>query len=456
LRTVEILLSAALFAVLFPSEAMVWPLVVTGEVASHLLLGFIACAAWPLSVALLGFEASQRRRDFAEILPGLVGAGLACTVILAAAAFVLSAPVAPSRPLVFGACQFVALTLLRLVILGGLGEIRRRGRNFRNVVIVGSGPRAHEIQQSIATHPTWGLRIIGFVDDYEFLDDDLEPIDPLHKLADLPGLFRDNVIDEVIVAYPRSLLASLGPVVDACSLAGVPMTIPSDLFGDYMPPPRVSYLGSLAGLTFAPVHHSRFKLGVKRACDIVTAAVALALSSPIIAAAAVAIRATSRGPVFFHQTRCGLHGRPFQMIKLRTMVVDAEEQKQALAGYNECDGPVFKMKHDPRVTPVGRFLRRWSIDELPQIWNVLVGDMSIVGPRPPVPAEVALYETFERRRLSMRPGITCTWQVEGRNEIGFADWVKLDVEYIDGWSISRDIEIMLRTVPAVLSGRGAS
>jgi FlaA1/EpsC-like NDP-sugar epimerase len=240
LRTVEILLSAALFAVLFPSEAMVWPLVVTGEVASHLLLGFIACAAWPVSVALLGFEASQRRRDFAEILPGLVGAGLACTVILAAAAFVLSAPVAPSRPLVFGACQFVALTLLRLVILGGLGEIRRRGRNFRNVVIVGSGPRAHEIQQSIATHPTWGLRIIGFVDDYEFLDDDLEPIDPLHKLADLPGLFRDNVIDEVIVAYPRSLLASLGPVVDACSLAGVPMTIPSDLFGDYMPPPRVS------------------------------------------------------------------------------------------------------------------------------------------------------------------------------------------------------------------------
>jgi lipopolysaccharide/colanic/teichoic acid biosynthesis glycosyltransferase len=195
---------------------------------------------------------------------------------------------------------------------------------------------------------------------------------------------------------------------------------------------------------------------VKRACDIVTAAVALALSSPIIAAAAVAIRATSRGPVFFHQTRCGLHGRPFQMIKLRTMVVDAEEQKQALAGDNECDGPVFKMKHDPRVTPVGRFLRRWSIDELPQIWNVLVGDMSIVGPRPPVPAEVALYETFERRRLSMRPGITCTWQVEGRNEIGFADWVKLDVEYIDGWSISRDIEIMLRTVPAVLSGRGAS
>jgi exopolysaccharide biosynthesis polyprenyl glycosylphosphotransferase len=456
LRAVEVLLSAALFAVLFPFGPAAWPPVVDAEAASHLLLGLIACAAWPVSVAVLGFDASQRRETVAAILPRLAGAGLACTMALAATAFVLSAPVPPTRLFAFGACQFVALTLLRLVILGGLGEVRRHGRNIRNVVIVGSGPRAHEIRNSIAAHPTWGLRIIAFVDDYEFLDDGRGPIDPLHKIADLPGLFRDNVIDEVIVAFPRSLFASLVPVVDICSQAGVPMTIPSDLFGDYLPPPRVSHMGSLSGLTFAPVHHNRLHLGVKRACDVITAIVALVLSSPIIAVAAVAIRATSRGPVFFRQTRCGLHGRPFSMTKLRTMVVGAEEQQQALAAYNECDGPIFKMKNDPRVTRVGRFLRRWSIDELPQIWNVLLGEMSIVGPRPPVPAEVARYENFERRRLSMRPGITCTWQIQGRNEIGFADWVKLDVEYIDSWSISRDFEIMLRTVPAVLTGRGAS
>jgi len=144
------------------------------------------------------------------------------------------------------------------------------------------------------------------------------------------------------------------------------------------------------------------------------------------------------------------------MLKLRTMSVDAEQRKEELAALNEMDGPVFKMQDDPRVTPVGRVLRRWSIDELPQLWNVLKGDMSLVGPRPPIPDEVRQYATSERRRLSMRPGITCLWQVNGRNAIGFADWVKLDVEYIDNWSLSLDLEILAKTVPAVLNKTGAS
>jgi lipopolysaccharide/colanic/teichoic acid biosynthesis glycosyltransferase len=157
----------------------------------------------------------------------------------------------------------------------------------------------------------------------------------------------------------------------------------------------------------------------------------------------------------FRQVRCGLYGRPFEMLKLRTMVQDAEARRAELLELNEMDGPVFKMKYDPRITPVGRLLRRFSIDELPQLWNVLRGDMSLVGPRPPIPSEVNCYATTDRRRLSMRPGITCLWQVSGRNDIGFDQWVKLDLAYIDSWSLGLDLRVLVKTIPAVFKGTGA-
>jgi lipopolysaccharide/colanic/teichoic acid biosynthesis glycosyltransferase len=171
---------------------------------------------------------------------------------------------------------------------------------------------------------------------------------------------------------------------------------------------------------------------------------------------AIAIKLTSKGPVFFRQGRVGLHGRPFNMFKFRTMVANAEALKEQLLARNEQTGPVFKMKNDPRVTPIGRFLRKHSIDELPQLINVLRGDMSIVGPRPPVPQEVARYQAWQRRRLSVRPGLTCIWQVSGRNQITFQDWMYLDMRYIDHWSITDDLNLILRTLPIVLTGRGAS
>jgi lipopolysaccharide/colanic/teichoic acid biosynthesis glycosyltransferase len=180
----------------------------------------------------------------------------------------------------------------------------------------------------------------------------------------------------------------------------------------------------------------------------------LLFTSPFIAGAALAIRLDSPGPIFFRQIRCGQYGRPFTMFKLRTMTADAEAQQAALLADNEMEGPVFKMRNDPRITKVGSFLRRLSLDELPQFWNVLRGDMSIVGPRPPLPHEVAEYATFDRRRLSMRPGITCLWQVGGRNNVDFDGWVKLDLEYIDTWSLMNDFKIMLRTLPAMFRGTG--
>jgi exopolysaccharide biosynthesis polyprenyl glycosylphosphotransferase len=204
------------------------------------------------------------------------------------------------------------------------------------------------------------------------------------------------------------------------------------------------------------VHHSALPLAVKRGLDLLVGCLLLALALPVLALAALAIKATSPGPVLFPQLRCGLNSRRFLMLKLRTMYADAEERKRELQHLNEVSGPVFKIRNDPRITPVGRFLRRYSIDELPQLWNVIRGDMSLVGPRPPIPAEVAQYETFERRRLSMRPGLTCLWQVNGRNEIEFDEWVQLDLQYIDDWSLTQDLRILAQTVPAVLRGTGAS
>jgi exopolysaccharide biosynthesis polyprenyl glycosylphosphotransferase len=199
-----------------------------------------------------------------------------------------------------------------------------------------------------------------------------------------------------------------------------------------------------------------WQFALKRAFDVAGACFLLALSAPVWLAVALAVKLDSPGPIFFVQPRCGRYGRVFPFLKFRTMVTDAESRKAALRELNEKSGPVFKIQRDPRVTRVGRILRKYSIDELPQVLNVLVGHMSLVGPRPPVPAEVEKYELDHRGRLSMRPGLTCLWQVSGRNEIEFEDWVKLDIEYVERWSLLLDMQILLATFPAVISGRGAS
>ena len=209
-------------------------------------------------------------------------------------------------------------------------------------------------------------------------------------------------------------------------------------------------------LTFSTGPTSVGGLFFKRALDIVLAGILLVLALPILAVLAVLIRLSSSGAVLFRQTRCGRNGRLFTLYKFRTMSPDAEERRREIEHLNEMDGPVFKAKNDPRVTRFGRFLRKFSLDELPQLWNVLLGDMSLVGPRPPIPDEVAQYERWQRRRLAMKPGLTCLWQISGRNELDFEQWMQLDLAYIDNWSPWLDFKILARTVPVVLSGKGAS
>jgi exopolysaccharide biosynthesis polyprenyl glycosylphosphotransferase len=214
-------------------------------------------------------------------------------------------------------------------------------------------------------------------------------------------------------------------------------------------------MDGLPMLSFTSAPTDEVALLFKRAFDVLTSGMALLLLSPAIVATAVAVKLDSPGPIFFRQTRVGKNGRPFKMLKFRSMRIDAEARLESLRSQNEASGPVFKMKNDPRVTRVGRFIRRTSLDELPQFLNVFSGEMSIVGPRPPVPAEVKQYQRWQRRRLSVKPGITCTWQVSGRSNISFDQWMKLDLEYIDTWSLWQDIQICFRTVPAVLLSRGA-
>jgi len=209
-------------------------------------------------------------------------------------------------------------------------------------------------------------------------------------------------------------------------------------------------------LTFESAPNTLWPLIIKRAFDLVVSGALLVLLSPLFLLIALIVKFTSKGPVFFRQERCGLNGRRFTLYKFRTMIDDAESRINELLMKNEMKGPAFKFAKDPRITRVGKFLRVSSIDELPQLWNVFVGDMSLVGPRPPLPAEVKKYEPWHRRRLSMRPGITCLWQVSGRNKItDFDEWAKLDLEYIDKWSLWLDAAILLKTVPVVLLGIGA-
>jgi len=421
-----------------------------------LLFAVLGVATWPIALDALGLYESQRRRSLAQVLRRVAASFVLVALVLTGAALLVHPPVPPAFAILTALVQFGFIASSRFAIHFGLRVVRVMGRNYRHVLIVGSGPRAALAARLIEEHPTWGQRVVGLLDEYDVPCDPSLVHLPIHKLPDLPDLIRRQVIDEVVVACPRSMLPAIAPAVGVCAAVGIPVTMLSDVFGDLMPRPRVAEFGAHPALTFGVVHHSRSALWVKRVIDVGVASALMLVASPVLALAALAIKLGSRGPVLFRQKRCGLNGRVFDVLKLRSMYIDAEQRRAELIALNEMDGPVFKIRNDPRITPVGRVIRRFSIDELPQLWNVIRGEMSLVGPRPPIPGEVDQYDVGQRRRLSMRPGITCLWQVAGRNTIGFTEWVQLDLQYIDRWSLTLDFEILLRTLPAVLKGTGAS
>jgi exopolysaccharide biosynthesis polyprenyl glycosylphosphotransferase len=360
----------------------------------------------------------------------------------------------------------LALTLVpgfRLMLRSFLRMIRRRGYNFRTVLLVGNNARTERILDGILENEHFGIRVRGILDTQGALSTSSPSpqIPHLGSLSRLRELLTDpsHPIDEVICTLPlRSHYSQTEEVVRTCEEIGISVKIASDLFDANVAKTAISWFGGDVPLvTYFSGPSCSLRLAVKRMIDIIGSSACVLAVSPVLVLSALAVRLTSRGPILFRQIRVGLHGKQFMLYKFRSMVVDAEARLEELRAKNEMTGPVFKLKNDPRITRVGRFIRRWSIDELPQLFNVLKGDMSLVGPRPPVPSEVEKYEWWQRRRLSMKPGITCIWQVSGRNQIReFAKWMELDLRYIDNWSLWLDCKLLLRTIPAVLGKNGAS
>ena len=353
-------------------------------------------------------------------------------------------------------CLFLLAEKLALRTLSRY--VRARGMNYRTVLIVGINPGSLSLVDSIRNHRFWGYKVIGFVANPDVEEEtevpDRFPI--LGTIDDIPDIVENNVIDDVVFCVGHRDLEAMEDLFLCLHEQGVRTRFAVNLFPHTKAKARYEELDGVPLMTFSTTPERLLPMVLKRGIDVTLSTVMLVLALPVVGFIALLIKGTAGGRVLFRQTRCGLNGRRFTLYKFRTMIEGAEERQGDLLHLNEMDGPVFKLSKDPRVTRLGRFLRRFSLDELPQLWNVLRGDMSLVGPRPPIPDEVARYQRWQRRRLSMKPGLTCLWQISGRNQIDFESWMALDLEYIDTWSPWLDMKILLKTVPAVLSGRGAS
>lgn len=339
-------------------------------------------------------------------------------------------------------------------------------RRTKNLLIVGWNRRSRRHLEEIAVARNAQIHVVAVLDTEDrtrlVLGDEpraaASPLTapsfaPLDRLAEI---LKAHPVDEVLITLPvKSHYDRIQEVIRICEEAGTPFSLSTDLFESSIARPGSSSWGrTVSRITYSCVHYPIWKLAIKRFMDIsisLTALVVLALPMLLVA---LLIKLSSRGPVFFVQERVGKNHKLFKMLKFRTMVQDAEKLREEMHHLNEQAGPVFKIRRDPRVTRIGRFLRRFSIDELPQIINVLKGEMSLVGPRPPILSEVQEYEWWQRRRLSMRPGLTCFWQVSGRNQIDFEEWMNLDLKYIDNWSLLLDVRLVLKTFAAVFRGSG--
>jgi len=424
-------------------------------------LGLLAFAV-PLWIGLLwifGLYASQRTRSF-DVEAGRIAVSSACgTLVLMAGVFAAKAEfVSRIVVVLFGTATVPILIVERLLLRLVARAARRRGYNFRNIVVVGTGGRAREIAGRIAQNPQWGMRIAGYVSDHPDLRmAEINGAPVLGNIEALPHLLQTTVIDELIFAVSRKKLEAMEDLFLLCETQGIRTRVAVNFFPHMIAKVHLEEWQGIPMLTFSTTPSNEMRLAAKRLFDIGVAAMVLVGLAPLWGAIALALWLTSGRPILFRQTRVGLNGRPFTLYKFRSMHLEAEEMRLAIAHLNEMAGPAFKIKNDPRVTPIGSLLRKASLDEIPQLFNVLRGDMSIVGPRPPLAAEVAQYERWQRRRLSMKPGLTCLWQIHGRNTItDFKKWMELDLHYIDTWSLQLDLKICVRTLLIVLLGRGAS
>ncbi len=358
----------------------------------------------------------------------------------------------------FSIASIIVLVVMRLLIIWWY-FVKQKGasENHLNVLVVGSGRRARVLTARLEAAFEWGVNIVGYLDPLGVSAGRRSSDEILGHVKDIGQVLRDHVVEEVIIAVPRSLLGDIQSIVDSCREEGVRLRFMADFYDlDDTARVQLSMVENIPLLSFEFVAPEDNALIAKRIFDIIVTIAALPIIAPLLLLVALAIKIDSRGPAFFVQQRVGLHKRRFPMYKFRSMVVDAEERMKEIEHLNEAEGANFKIKDDPRITRLGKFIRRTSIDELPQLINVLMGDMSLVGPRPMSNRDVSLFDKGkQRKRFSVRPGITGLWQVSGRSDLSFDQWIDLDLDYIDRWSFGLDLKILLKTVPAVLKGSGA-
>ena len=427
------------------------------SISDYLIVLFFVVPIWSASLYLNDMYKSMRTKNIANVLWIVLKAAFFTMIVFGAAAFVFKLKfVSRAFFIMFMVISASALIAEKIVIFAIAHYIRKHGYNYRRLIVVGTGRRASQFISNVRNHPEWGLKIVGLID-YEtsLKGKEFEGSKVIGTLEDIPGILHGYSIDEVVFIVPRAKLDSIQNSIYVCEIEGVRATIAADLFELKIARARQTELGGMPLVMFETTVAEEWELFIKRAFDIVASGLGIIILSPIFLLTAILIKLTSPGPVFYVNKRMGLNGRKFVLYKFRSMYKGAHTKISELMEKNEMKGPIFKIKNDPRITPLGKLMRKFSIDELPQLFNVLIGEMSLVGPRPPIPQEVANYEPWQRRRLSMRPGITCIWQVSGRSKIGFDEWMKMDLEYIDNWSLWLDVKILFKTIPAVLFGVGA-
>lgn len=436
------------------------------------ILAALYSVSWVVTLWLFGLYRLRVRWSARTELVDIARALLLLAVATFALLFWLKLPnVSRQLLLILFPVQLIITMVSRSVLRGVVATLRARGMNSRYMLIVGAGPGARAFAERIALRPEMGLHVIGHlsgpVGDREDAETSMGWLSPpsragrppvrhaiLGTIDDIEDILHSRIVDEVAICLPSSQLAFVEPITRLCEDEGRIVRIPTEETGLTMPGARIEEFDGVRVLSLAYGPDRALALLAKRALDISAALLALVLLSPLLLAIGLLIRMRDGAPVLFRQTRIGEHGRPFLVVKFRTMAVNAEDQLDELQDRNEIQGHAFKVTDDPRITPTGRVLRRLSLDELPQLWNVVRGEMSLVGPRPPLPREVHGYDLWHRRRLSMKPGITGLWQVAARREPDFDRWVRMDLEYIDRWSLWLDLKIIARTIPAVIGQQG--